>query len=94
MIDKQSAVRTIAGVISDTTLLMPVHIRIREAWLIIAALQMATRHPDLSPEVCQTLEQIGRQFQDAVTARHPKAQELLEMGWNPDFDVLREEDER
>jgi hypothetical protein len=66
---------------------LEVFISIAEAWLLITALQLAIRHPALGEPMRQSLENIGRQFQESVVARHPEAADLLERGWDSFFDV-------
>jgi hypothetical protein len=85
-VNQRQAMRITAQVMSDEQPLA-VTISIKDAWLMISGLQLAARHPDLGTPLKQHLEQIGRQFQDAITERHPLAEQLLEMGWNTDFDV-------
>lgn len=73
-------------VMSDDRVL-PVEISIKEAWLLISGLQLATRHPEISEHMRNALTDIARQFQGAITDLHPEAQAPLEMGWNSAHDV-------
>lgn len=66
---------------------LAVSITIAECWLLISGLQLCNRHPELSPIMRRQLEQIGRQFQQAIVDTHPDATELIEMGWNAEFDI-------
>lgn len=60
--------------------------KIKEAWILVSALQLAYRHPGLTPTMAGAIEQIGRQYQAAITQAHPDAAPLLEMGWDSQFD--------
>lgn len=64
-----------------------VEIRIVDAWTLVSALQLATRHPDLDLYMREAIERGGRQFQDAIADRHPDAGPVLEMGWHTAFDT-------
>jgi hypothetical protein len=66
---------------------MWVTITIADIWLVIGALQLVVRQSELSDALKQRCEGIGRQLQDGVTERHPIAEQLLEMGWDTDFDM-------
>ena len=87
--DEQFFMEQTRRVMSDNTPL-PVTINIQEAWLLISGLQLASRHPGISPYMKSALENIGRQFQQAIVERHPQAAELIEFGWNPEMDVPQE----
>lgn len=77
-----------AKVMSDQTV-QPCTIRIRDAWIIIAALQLAERHPGLGTAFKKLLKQIGQQLTTIVTTPHPEAKSLIDMGWNAKLDVDR-----
>jgi len=70
---------------TDRTLLQ-IGISVGDAWFLVCALQFATRHPGLDPEMKQIITSAGRQFQAAIVERHPATAEALEMGWDPQFD--------
>lgn len=84
-IDERKFMEITARVMSDKTPL-PVVISIMQSWLLVSGLQLATRHPSLSPYMKDHLTEIARQFQDAIVAVHPEAKEPLEMGWNAEND--------
>lgn len=65
---------------------MEVHITVKDAWLLISALQLAVRHPELSVYMKDNLFSTARQFQTAIEAIHAEAHELLELGWDTRFD--------
>jgi len=88
---KEEAMRVTAEVMQDETPLT-VTISIKEAWLLVSALQLACRHPGLSGFMHRALKKIALQFQQAITERHPEARVPFEMGWNPAFDVKESED--
>jgi len=66
---------------------LTIKIPIMEAWTLVAALQMTTRHPGIGESLRQRIEQIARQFQGAITNVHPEVAEVIEAGWNPAQDV-------
>ncbi len=70
-----------------------VEITIKDAWLLISALQLATRHPELSTAMKDNLFSTARQFQTVIESIHPGAHELLDMGWNTKFDDVDSLDE-
>jgi hypothetical protein len=59
-----------------------------EAFAILAALQLACRHPRLLPPVRPVVEKAARDLQAAIAARSPLAGELLEDGWNETLDEI------
>ncbi len=85
MLDEQRFMEITRRVMSDETPLVT-HILIKEAWLLVSALQLATRHPGISPYLRDALIDIARQFQGAIVAIHPEAEEPLNMGWDPQHD--------
>ncbi len=81
-------IRVTSEVLTDETDLV-VEMKIMHAWLLISALQLATRHPDLSDYMVTMLVTIANQFEEAIIDLHPGAQRLIEMGWDSTFDVPR-----
>lgn len=88
---EQEALALATAAMSDTQLLT-VQIPIMEAWTLVAALQMTTRHPGIGEALRQRIEKIARQFQGAITNVHPEVAEVLEAGWNPAQDVEQKND--
>lgn len=70
----------------DTTPLQ-VEITVADAWFLVSALQLATRHPGLGEPMKARLSDIGHQFQGAIVEHHPEVQFLIERGWHEMFDV-------
>lgn len=70
-----------------------VNITIKDAWLLVSALQMATRHPELIVYMKDNLFNTARQFQTQIEAVHPEAHEFIEMGWGTRFDGVDSLDE-
>jgi hypothetical protein len=89
---EQTAIEVITQVMSDETLLQ-LEINIRGAWLILSALQLATRHPELHEPLINGLRKIGAGFADAICERHPEAAELIEMSWRSEYDYIGDEKE-
>lgn len=84
MSDEQ-AMQITAQVMSDERPLQ-VTISIKEAWLLISALQLVCRHPGISTHMKDDFEHIARQFQDSIVEQHPVAQAVIEMGWDTRYD--------
>lgn len=84
--DEYRAMQITARLMTDEHPLQ-IRITVAEVWLMIGGLQLVVRQPELGDALKQRCEEIGRQLQDVVTARHPLAEQLLEMGWDTDFDV-------
>jgi hypothetical protein len=84
--DQNRYMDIVSRVMSDEQPL-PVVINIKEAWLLVSGLQLATRHPEISEAMRAALTNIARQFQEAIEQAHPEAGECLEFGWDPDKDV-------
>lgn len=72
---------------------LTVHITIKDAWLLISAIQLACRHPELSVYMKDSLFSSAKMFQQQVEAVHPEAHELIEMGWDTRFDGVDSLDE-
>ncbi len=66
---------------------LTVTIDIMQAWILVSGLQLLCRHPLVSQHMKDIWTHSGRQFQEAILEVHPDAEELMEMGWNEDFDV-------
>jgi hypothetical protein len=62
----------------------------RDAWTIIGLVQYASRNPQISPTQRAVLETFGRELGRAIVAIDPVFAKWLEAGWNPQFDVPRE----
>lgn len=67
--------------------LLSVTITIAQAWMLVSAVQLTARHPDLESGLAQRIIELGQQFQGSIAELHPDWQELLEMGWSPEFDL-------
>lgn len=59
---------------------------IGQAWMLVSAVQLTLRHPGISADMAQPLEDLARQFQGSVIEIHPEAAGIIERGWNPEFD--------
>lgn len=77
---------------TDETIL-PVNITISDAWMIVSALQLTVRHPDLHEPLRNRLTDIAHQFQSKIAELHPEADEALNMGWSEEYDDLDIDDE-
>jgi hypothetical protein len=70
---------------------LQVEIRVSDAWFLTSAVQLATRHPDMSRAQKKRMTQIARQFEKAIAQRHPEAEEVLLMGWDERYDVDKDQ---
>lgn len=77
-------------VMSDNTELMPI-IHIKEAWLLISGLQLASRHPQVSGLMKQQWRDIADQFAEEIIRLHPEAETVIDIGWDETHDVEAEE---
>jgi hypothetical protein len=75
----------VAEVMMDEDMIQ-VNISVKQAWLLVSAIQLAVRHPELHEPTVTALTETARQFQAAVVAVHPDLDTLAEMGWNPIYD--------
>lgn len=77
--------RKLAALMQDTQKI-ELTITIPQLWHVIAGLQLAWRHPGLGKPMKDTLHQITRQLSVPILITHPEMDNLLEMGWNENFD--------
>jgi hypothetical protein len=84
--DQTKYIEITRKVMSDKTPLQ-VDIDIVSAWLLVSGLQLTVKHPGISIHLKKQLTRIARAFQARIVEHHPEAEELLEMGWNENFDV-------
>jgi hypothetical protein len=85
-LDEERFIQVARRVMTDSTPL-PVTISITDAWLLVSALQLATRHPGLSGPMSRALKRIAGEFEQSIVNVHPDARVPLDMGWNPIHDV-------
>jgi len=62
-------------------------IQIKEAWILVSALQLSHRHPGLGLPLKDAIQHIARQIQAAIEDRHEGAHDALEFGWNEEYDA-------
>ena len=70
----------------DDQTILPVTISIMQAWFLVTALQLAWRHPGLSPQMKMIIRDAALQFSTAIWELHPAARAILSKGWNTDYD--------
>ena len=61
------------------------------AFVLVAHLQLALRHPGNDGESAEIARDIARRLQSKLAEIHPLIGQALETGWHPEFDVSREE---
>jgi hypothetical protein len=57
------------------------------AYLLVAQLQLALRHPANRGPSANTIKNFAVELQRRIVERVPAAQEVLEKGWHPEFDM-------
>lgn len=65
---------------------IPLIIEADAALLLFTQLQFVSRHPANTGDSAATAKAFALSLQEAVTKRFPEIGELLEKGWNPEFD--------
>lgn len=63
------------------------------AYCIVAALQLATRHPSMSDWMKDEIKQAATGIQAGIDLYQDGAFDLLDKGWNPDNDIDMETDD-
>jgi len=67
--------------------LPPVRFDLLSATVIISQIQLAGRHPQNKQTKTYALaEQLARRLQSAIVEVEPELSDILQMGWNPEFD--------
>lgn len=66
--------------ISDPTIL-PVQITIKDAWFLVAALQLAWKHPQQTADRRRWLRALADAFIGRIVELHPEAQAAIDQGW-------------
>ena len=59
-----------------------------DAWIVVAFLQLALRHPRLGQGIGPHGARIARVLTKRVVAVAPELAEWIEKGWDPDHDVM------
>lgn len=85
-ISEQEFMKIATKAMQDETAL-EVHITIADAWMLISAIQLASRHPHISWMLKKRITQIARQFEKRIVEHHPDTEPLLLMGWDDRYDV-------
>jgi hypothetical protein len=60
------------------------------AFILIAQLQLALRHPENDGGSSAIAYEIAEHLADAICHHIPEARELIEAGWNPENDITRD----
>lgn len=68
--------------------IVEVNLSVRDCYLMVSWLQLVTRHPGISAVMKEICEGVARDFQKQVSDIHPGVNEVLEMGWDWNNDVL------
>lgn len=75
------------GTVHKEPPLIELKIDVNTAICIIANIQLATRHPKNTGPSRRISESFARELQKIVERNRPELAAVIEMGWNPDFDV-------
>lgn len=65
---------------TDPTIL-PVEITIRDAWFLVAALQLAWKHPGQNAARRKWLRALADAFSGRIVELHPEAKAAIDHGW-------------
>ncbi len=57
------------------------------AWCLLAAIQLACRHPNFKGATRRITEQAARRLQDALLPKGSALAEVAERGWHEEYDV-------
>lgn len=60
------------------------------AFILVSQLQLALRHPENTSASATIARQMAENLTQALCAYIPEAKELIDMGWNPAYDVTSE----
>lgn len=60
------------------------------AFILVAQLQLALRHPGNTGEGATVAYQIAQNLAKAICSYVPEAKELIDQGWNPAYDVTKD----
>lgn len=90
--DEERHFRTVEKVMTDKRP-FAVQSSVADVWMMISALQFCTRVDHLAPQTREWFERIARGLVHVIAATHPTAVELVEMGFDPQHDVVRVDDE-
>lgn len=66
---------------------------IRDLWLIVSALQLVVAQDGLHTPLKTLCEGVGRELQALIGSRLPEVVELMEMGWQREYDYVEYDDD-
>ena len=92
MLSDKEQMEIIKKVMSDKTV-VPIQIDISDAWLLLSALQLVYRHPELSQFMKDAIFAYGDKFAERIIENHPAAAPLIQMGWDVSYDVEADSDD-
>jgi hypothetical protein len=61
-----------------------------KAFMLIAQLQLALRHPDNVGDTALIARQLAEQLAEFVCREIPEAREVIDRGWQPCYDMSRD----
>lgn len=66
---------------------IPIVANIPTLLCLISQVQLATRHPGNNGTVRMIAEHFCRELQEVISTFAPDLNDIMEKGWNPDYDV-------
>lgn len=72
--------------IMEDTEIVEVSLTMAELWQIMAAVHLATRHPEAHNEALRLAVMAARQIEGRIIEYHPDAWAMLQMGWDERYD--------
>ena len=89
--DLQSRVARELADLTDAGAVLPLQFRPAHAFMLLAALQLAARHPGLEgSEVGRFVDELGHNIESRL-CRTPALAEAARRGWKPEYDAKKEE---
>ena len=72
--------------LSNSTTYISIQIDPVPAFILVGIIQLATRHPNMEPEMIKSSKDIALNLIDGISELVPEARKYLEMGWHVEFD--------
>lgn len=60
-------------------------------FILVANLQLAIRHPGNTGASAEIAREMAENLTNMICSKVPQARNLIEQGWNPEYDLTREE---
>lgn len=71
---------------AESTERIDLMIRPADAWIILACMQLALRHPNVSDTMRECATDIGHRLEELIANYGPALKEMARRGWDPAYD--------